>query len=171
MINADRLRELVCYEPLTGAFSRRVNTGYRGCHKAGSLLHAKKPHGYVKFSVDGREYYGHRLAWLYIHGEWPNGLIDHINGIRDDNRIDNLRVVDNSVNLQNRHRATVASKTGVLGVSFCNYRKKYVAQIVANGLWSGKRFSSLEEATAFYTSMKAVVHGAAKGSCSTDGLV
>ena len=51
-----------------------------------------------------RQYKAHRLAWFYVHGEWPDGEIDHINWVKNDNRICNLRVVTHSENMQNTRR-------------------------------------------------------------------
>jgi hypothetical protein len=71
----------------------------------------------VRIGVGGRVYHAHRLAWLYVHGVWPAGDIDHINGDPLDNRLCNLRLVDRSVNMQNQRRARADSHLGVLGVS------------------------------------------------------
>jgi hypothetical protein len=72
--------------------------------------------GYVQVNIAGTVVKGHRLAWLLHYGEWPAGDIDHINGVRNDNRIENLRVVSGAVNTQNKRKALPRSKTGVLGV-------------------------------------------------------
>jgi len=70
-----------------------------------------------QISILGKLYCAHRLAWLYVHGKWPDRHIDHINGKPDDNRISNLRDVSVSVNMQNRTRAQSNNKSGLLGVS------------------------------------------------------
>lgn len=71
-------------------------------------------HKYVKFK--GKNYYNHRIAWLYVYGEWPIS-IDHINGDPADNRFVNLRGVDHKTNMQNERKARSNNKTGLLGVS------------------------------------------------------
>lgn len=96
-----RLRELVHYDPDFGEFRSLVT---RGKWPRGRVLRNLSVLGYARVYVDGRLYLAHRLAWFYVHGEWPpRGFeIDHINRVRHDNRISNLRVVTRSVNLRNR---------------------------------------------------------------------
>lgn len=99
-MDADRLRELVCYLPRSGMFFRR-NPLHGRCPVLGRL----SADGYRTLFLDTRLYLAHRLAWLYVHGEWPAGVIDHINGDRADNRVANLRVVtpwQNALNKRSR---------------------------------------------------------------------
>ena len=74
---------------------------------------------------------GHRLAWLYMTGEFPNGQIDHINHVRNDNRWCNLRVVNNQENHKNRPKQK-NNKTGIVGVAFNKRTSKYIAYITVN---------------------------------------
>lgn len=98
-LNYKQVRELLSYCPHTGEVSWRVcGTGRRKDRKAGT----KTSGGYIRVGVLGKSYMVHRLAWLLHYGQWPNGLIDHANGIRDDNRIVNLRDVTRRGNAQNR---------------------------------------------------------------------
>lgn len=113
-LTQDRLRELVSYDPDTGIFVWRKS---RGPVAAGDSANSINALGYVQIQIDGYNYSGHRLAWLYVHGEWPNHTVDHMNGKRSDNRIANLRDVEHQVNLQNQRRASSSNKHGVLGVS------------------------------------------------------
>lgn len=110
-----RLKELFEYDQLTGIFTRRIATGRHGCHKAGEIAGTHHPDGCVHIGLNHTTWKAHRLAWLYVHGAMPTGVIDHINGNRSDNRIANLRDVTQSVNLQNMRRAKSTSKTGFLG--------------------------------------------------------
>ena len=73
----------------------------------------------------------HRLVWMVVHGEFPGDMIDHINGNPTDNRIENLRVVTHSVNMQNRRTARSTNKTGLLGVSVSG--SKFSAEIRIDG--------------------------------------
>ena len=88
-ITASRLRELVSYDVDTGKFTRLVDS-YRRTAVAGSVPGNVFKNGYIYISLDATRYLAHRLAWLYVHGRWPVGQIDHINMIRTDNRLCNF---------------------------------------------------------------------------------
>lgn len=110
MITQDELRRLVSYDPTTGRFISAVD---RHAVRAGQPLGGVAPHGYVQMCLNGKHYYAHRLAWLYVHGDMPKE-IDHINRDRSDNRILNLRVVSRSEN--NMNRAEKPGRSGRPGV-------------------------------------------------------
>jgi hypothetical protein len=111
MLSHERLKSLVEYDPQTGIFTRKAASqkGLIGA-TAGWIYN-----GYLYLRVDKTIYKGHRLAWFYVYGEWPPGDIDHINGNRADNRVDNLRVVDDAINSKNQ-RLYKNNKSGVPGV-------------------------------------------------------
>jgi hypothetical protein len=114
--------------------------------------------GYIRISVDNKNYKAHRLAWLYVNGEWPSHEIDHINGNRSDNRIDNLRDVPRAQNIQNQVKPHSNNKTGYLGVTKgpCN---RFRAFIGVNGKNVNLgRFDTAELASEFYQLAKAMVH-------------
>lgn len=118
----DRLLQLVSYDPISGIFTRR-NTG----KVSGYLMKS----GYVQLRVDSVLYYGHILAWFYVHGVWPTDRIDHKDNIRHHNWIDNLREATHKQNNQ----SAVLSKTntsGFKGVSFSKSMGKYRATIWVN---------------------------------------
>jgi len=73
---------------------------WNGRH-AGKIAGNTSPHGYSQVQVNGKNYGAHRVIWAMVYGHFPDKDIDHINGIRDDNRLNNLRVVDRSTNLRN----------------------------------------------------------------------
>jgi hypothetical protein len=112
---------LLRYEPETGKFFWRVDrTCGRGRTqaKAGDVAGTLDVQvGYWRISVNYCRCHAHRLAWLLTHRHYPQGDIDHINGVRSDNRLDNLRDVPHRANLQNRRAASVGSKSGLLGVA------------------------------------------------------
>jgi len=88
--------------------------------------------GYVIIRIDKKDYQAHRLAWLYEHGEYPTKQIDHINHIKDDNTICNLRVVSISDNQKNVKRR-VDNTSDVTGVYFNKLESKWVASISSRG--------------------------------------
>jgi hypothetical protein len=95
--------------------------------EAGNMMQ----NGYRKLKFCGKQYLTHRVAWLLHYGSWPIGDIDHIDGNPSNNRLDNLRDVSHSINLQNRKSATRKNKTGFLGV--VKRKNKYAAHITKNG--------------------------------------
>ncbi len=135
-LNASRLRELLNYDRDTGAFTWRTRVSQRV--RAGSLAGGpSKDDGRWRITVDGVKYLGHRLAWLYVHGEWPPGELDHTNGDghMGNNRISDLRPVTSRVNTQNQRRARSDNKSsGLLGVHWDKrYGGHWVSHIGVNG--------------------------------------
>jgi len=107
------LKRELSYNPETGEFVRLVT---RSQSKQGAIAgYTNKKSGYVLIEVCGKTWTAHRLAWLYVHGEWPQRCIDHINKCRSDNRISNLRDVTMSENIRNSKLRTDNS-SGVTGV-------------------------------------------------------
>lgn len=132
-LTAARLHELLHYEPETGAFT---GIAARGTRKAGHKAGSQHSDGYIYIQVAMKKYKAHRLAWLYMTGEWPVDHIDHINCIRFDNRWANLRDVTNAVNQQNRLNANISNmSTGLLGVSLTKVSRSnpFQSQIKING--------------------------------------
>lgn len=86
-LTLERVKELLHYDQETGLFYWNAKRGR--CAKL-SVAGSWNSYGYRRIKVDGRGYPAHRLAWLHVHGRWPQGEIDHINGIKHDNRIANL---------------------------------------------------------------------------------
>lgn len=95
--------------------------------EAGNMMQ----NGYRKLKFCGKQYLTHRIAWLLQHKTWPIGDIDHIDGNPSNNKLDNLRDVSHSANLQNRKSATRKNKTGFLGV--VKRKNKYAAHTTKNG--------------------------------------
>ena len=112
-LTQERLQELLSYDPGTGIFTR---VGKRGGRPAGSVAGVTKPDGYVEIRVDGPSYKAHRLAWLYMTGEWPKDKTDHINRNPTDNRWSNLREATHSQNISNS-KTRSDSRVGLKGVS------------------------------------------------------
>lgn len=152
-----RVRELLDYNVDTGVFTRRVNCSNT---KAGAIAGSVHKDGYLQIAIDGRRYLSHRLAWLYVHGRWPCFEIDHINGIRTDNRIVNLRDVPKAVNQQNLKAAPRGKASGApLGVTWYRKSRKWRAQIAVDGkqMHIGY-FDTVSDAHEAYLQRKRQVH-------------
>jgi hypothetical protein len=124
------LKSKLHYDLETGIFTWIAN---HGKVKPGMIAGTKNSKGYIQVAIFKKIYLAHRLAWFYIHNEWPKNEIDHINGIKNDNRLSNLRDIFHCENNQNINKPQKNNKTGYLGVSFMKNRNKYQAQICING--------------------------------------
>jgi hypothetical protein len=82
--------------------------------------------------IDRKYYLAHRLAWLYMYGELPKLCIDHINGVKNDNRISNLREVTSILNQQNYTKPNITNKANLLGAFYCETRKRWFSRICVN---------------------------------------
>ena len=98
--------------------------------KAGDVV-GKATGKYRRVTVDKKPYLVHRLIWLWVYGEWPNGDIDHLNGHGLDNRIENLRVVTPLMNQRNRKKQSNNS-SGITGVCWHKQAGKWMARIKIN---------------------------------------
>jgi hypothetical protein len=128
ILTATRLREVLHYDADTGVFVRLT----RKYPTTGTV--PKNPRcAYLCIGIDYRVYRAHRLAWLYVHGSWPDGQIDHINGDKLDNRIANLRVATASQNKQNMRKARSDSRSGLIGASWHTKSNKWRAAIQIDG--------------------------------------
>jgi len=122
------VRDLLDYEPSTGVFRWRVPPGGRG--RMGAIAGTRDSEGYTIIRYKGRGYKAHRLAWLHVYGNLPEGVIDHVNGDKADNRIANLRDVDAYVNAQNVTRANKNGRSGLRWVSWFSQYQKWKAAFV-----------------------------------------
>ena len=153
--DAEEVRRLFSYNQTTGEFVRIITIGMRA--KAGTIPGSFN-RGYRRIPFRGRAVEAHRLAWLYVHGCWPAGVIDHINGDASDNRIENLRDVDRSTNTENQRRARSDNQLGVLGV-----RRSKSGRFEARIWVKGKpitigTFSTAERAHQAYLEKKRELH-------------
>lgn len=126
-ITQSELKRFVDYDPMTGIVTWKSPTSNRV--KAGSRF-GTMVKGYRFGAIAGVRAYEHQFIWLFVYGEWPSRDIDHKNGIKTDNRADNLRLATKSQNLANvaSHRD---SATGLKGVT--PKRDKWQARIMCRG--------------------------------------
>lgn len=157
MITQELVRELYSYRS-DGVLIRKVARSNKV--KVGDKVGTLYPNGYLKTGIGSKEYTVHGLIWLYHTGSLPKLDIDHINGIRSDNRIENLREVSRSVNMQNLKKAPAHNKTsGLLGVKRHSKGKRWQAQIQVNKkqIYLGL-FDTKEEAQVAYLKAKREIH-------------
>ena len=165
-LTPDFLRSILAYEPETGdliwrqrpvsmfsqdkkisaeRISRLWNNRFSGQRAFSNI---SKSTGYVQGNIGGKVLRGHRVAWAIFYGDWPDGEIDHINGVRADNRIENLRVVDRGANCRNLPIST-RNKSGIIGVTWDAARGKWFASIRHNGKTVGLgRYDQISQAAA-----------------------
>ena len=103
--------DLLSYDPTTGVFRWLVSR--RSGVKAGSIAGSYNDQGYRRIKIDGKHYRENRLAWLIMTGKWPEHEVDHVNGVRDDNRWVNLR---HATRGQNEVNKPAYNSLGVKGV-------------------------------------------------------
>jgi hypothetical protein len=149
------LKEWLTYDPLTGLFHWRKDPPKKIV--AGKIAGGPSGAGYVSVMFTRKHHLGHRLAWLYITGKLPIGMIDHINGDPSDNRWENLREATYCVNAQNIRKATARSQTGVLGVT--RHGPGFRAIVRTNGKnHYSTVYTTVERASAEYVAMKRRLH-------------
>ena len=129
MPSVERLRELLNYDPKTGVFTWRVDrrNGNVIRKKAGDVAGCKRGKtGYEIIGIDGKLYLAHRLAWQHVFGVKPSRQVDHINGDRSDNSLDNLRLASQSQQNGNQKRRR-DNTSGLRGVH--KHKNKWKTQI------------------------------------------
>jgi hypothetical protein len=158
-LTAERLREVVDYDPATGAFTRKVRLAHR--HHVGDradfLINKGPMTGYARVSIDSKRYLAHRVAWFYIYGVWPGQFIDHINGVKSDNRISNLRLATATLNQENTRVPKAHNKCGYLGVVAHQSRWRATLRVNKKRVDLGC-FDTPEEAHAAYVEAKRKYH-------------
>lgn len=129
MLTQERLKYLLNYNPRTGEFTRIKKLGR---FDIGSLAGTINQDGYRRIKIDKKMYRSSRLVWLYMIGEMPKSyeLIDHINDIRNDDRWNNLQIVNSSQNAIKK-KTPITNSSGHRGV--CRKNNKWYAQIWVDG--------------------------------------
>lgn len=163
MITHDQLLSILRYEPDTGNFIW-VNPGYNQKSWVGKIAGSKKcctgSRGKsVRIFLFRKSYLAHRLAWFYVHKEWPDGLIDHANGDPFDNRISNLRIATPRQNQFNK-RTQKRNCLGVKGVRHSKTPGKFMSYIRIDGRQTCLgTFNSAELAKSAYDNAALIHHG------------
>lgn len=154
MITQEELKIAVTYDPETGIFTWNKKTGCKG---VGMIAGSKHHTGYIYICINHYQHPAHRFAWLYVYGKWPDGEIDHINLIRDDNRIINLRDVNRFQNMWNKKK--LKNKTGFTGVSKSKDSNRWMATITCKKkVYYLGIFKTPEEAHMKYIQAKENMH-------------
>lgn len=156
LISHERLLTLVTYDPLTGKFYARVRRqGYRRAGDLGCV----EPNGYRRIQVDGERYLAGRLAWFYVHGQWPESEIDHRDLDRDNNRIGNLRPATTSQNHANtgQPRGSQAPLKGAHWNRFRDHWQSYI-KIDGRSVYLG-RFQTADAAHRAYAAAASRLRG------------
>jgi hypothetical protein len=151
------VRNALLYDQETGVFTWLVATSNRV--RVGNVAGCVSRDGYRYVGIGGRQYPEHRLAWLCVTGEWPRDWVDHVNGIKTDNRWSNLRGATRAQNRRNSRRRR-SGKSGYKGVSWHRSARKWQARIAVNHeeIFLG-HFSSPEAAHNAYCKAAIQYHG------------
>jgi len=167
-ISSEYLRQILNYDHGNGEIRWRVRprehfTTNRACSTwnarfAGKIAGALFI-GYRRITIDYKPYLAHRLAWLYMTGDWPSGDLDHVNLDKSSNSFTNLRLATRSQNMANT-KVQSNNTSGVKGVCLDKHRNKWLVQIKHNGkkIYIG-RYDTIEEADAAYAHAAAKYHG------------
>jgi len=148
-ITTQYLRQILHYDPETGIFRWAKP---RPKIKVGAIAGGKAAKGHIAIKIDGKSYKAHRLAWLYMTGDWPKDQIDHINRLPHDNRFINLRDCNTSDNCHNQG-IRKNNTTGSPGIQPSG--NKWVALISRNMVQTNLgSFDTKEEAAAAYAKAK-----------------
>jgi HNH endonuclease len=157
MITQEELKKVLHYNPKTGVFIWRAKRS-RSVSIGDQAGHFRRGKGHVNIVINRRSYKAHRLAHLYMTGEWPEEL-DHIDGDPHNNRWENLRLCTRSQNSMNR-RLGPTNTSGIKGVGWCPRAECWIAKVVINGRPKQSSHSTKEEAAAAVQELRTKLHGA-----------
>ncbi len=131
-LTQEELKRLFDYDPTTGIFAWAISKGTAKKGSVAGSISNQRGKRYITITISGKSYYAHRLAWLYVYGEFPNEDTDHIDGNGLNNKIINIRSATTSENCRNR-RVPLNNKSGIIGVSWEKLVSKWRADITING--------------------------------------
>jgi hypothetical protein len=156
-LTAEDVKKILNYYPNTGelVWQERIAR----CVQIGDIAGCVDNQGYVTVGIRKRIYKAHRLAWLITHGIWPIGLIDHIDGNKSNNRLSNLRLVNETGNAENVRRPNKRNKSGFMGVIWFQNKWRASITIKHKTKWLGD-YATPEEAHQVYLDAKRSYHNA-----------
>lgn len=126
---------------------------------SGKIAGCKRNDGYIGIKLLGKMFKAHRVIYRIAHGEIPYGFeVDHRDGVHTDNSPSNLRLASTSQNGQNRKNRS-DNACGVKGVWYCKSKKKFLAQVMRNGIKRTEKFNSLSDAESWVVSNRKEMHG------------
>jgi hypothetical protein len=171
-LTAEYVRQILYYNPETGVFTWRTRPReHFATLNAFATWNAKYAHratggstnkdGYLRIGINGNSYYAHRLAWLYMTGEWPTDEIDHVNGTTIDNKISNLRQASHAQNMINR-KLQKNNTSGHKGVRWSKRDRMWSVSIKTGGRTNYLgyfRDDQFDEAVAVYEKAARELHG------------
>lgn len=130
MITQKKLKKILNYNSETGIFTNKTTRSNRAIKN--SIAGNIQKDGYVRIRINRKNYYAHRLAWLFVYGDMPTGHIDHINHNKADNRMINIRESTHQENCKNQSKRS-DNTSGVVGVSWNKKRNRWEARIKIDG--------------------------------------
>lgn len=148
MIEIEDFKKYVSYNPDTGTFTRIAVLNDNPSHqwRVGDTVGNQSSNGYIEVSVGDIKFQAHKLAWYFVHGVYPDFYLDHVNGDKTDNRIENLRESSPLINMRNRGK-NKNNSTGFNGV-YVAASGRFRARIKINGkLINIGTFDTAEEAS------------------------
>lgn len=158
-ISHEKLLELFDYDAETGELVRRCNVRGLGPNRIGGRPRFEGPNGYAAIGADSLKYLYHRLVWFWHHNEWPE-VIDHVDGDKQNNRIENLRACTQSQNLCNAQIPS-DNKSGFKGVSWSSSANKWRARCGLHKVQHNLGvFDTREEAAEAVRAFRSGLHGA-----------
>lgn len=156
-LSPEEVRELFQYEPKTGKLTWEKMLSMRAM--PGKTAGCLDDQGRIKIGIRNKEYFAHRIIWVWMTGEWPEYEIDHRDEVKSNNRWKNLRKATPSQNHRNRGPQK-NNTSGYKGVTYVAKRKKWIAGIKLNGYRHNLgSFNSAESAYAAYCEAAVRLHG------------